>query len=220
VQWELRRDKEKTPRWYEAAQAAKKIMRRTDNGFRYWKRENVQPTGARISNANMLALIDIMASNVTRLDLKNFEPHPWLLAGTEAETTRIYGGTGLSPKLLHTFGQITHLCGLMDQDEKSMMFPLAAKRLDDKLVNFRQWSELSPIPEQRHASAEALLQSCQLDQDGLVTTKSEVTDLGAEAWVQAARIYLQFRFFRLVNPVCGNEVCKLQSFYLASFCLS
>jgi hypothetical protein len=175
-------------------------MRITDNGYRYWNQRNQQCTSARTSNANALALIDIMAMTVTELkpdDCKN--PHPWLLVGTEEATRKIHGDTGLCPKLLHMFAQITHLCGLMIEDGQSIIIPLAAKELEKKLKKLRQWSELSPNPAQNHASAESLIESCQLNEQGLVTTEREVTDLGAEAWVQAARIYLQFRFFRSVK---------------------
>jgi hypothetical protein len=171
-------------------------MKATDTGHRYWKQENVQYNSTRTSNANMLALIDIMAMCVIQLDPDNFEPHPWLLAGTEAEATKIYGGTGLSPKLLHIFAQVTHLCGLMQQDRDSLVLPLGAKRIEDKLFNFRQWTAPSSGPQDTHQSPEALLDACILDNDGLAMTDYDVTHLGGEAWVQAARLYLQFRFFK------------------------
>lgn len=182
-----------TPRWFEAAQVAKIIMEKTDPGFRYWHAYNVQCTSARLSNANMLAFVDMMALAVRPLNHKETENcHPWLLEGTERESRRIYGGTGLSPKLLHMFGQITHLCGRIKEEPSSTILPLGAKELERKLNKLIQWSELT----EGHASPEALLQSCRLDENGLVNTAEEVTELIGEAWIQTARIYLLFRFFR------------------------
>lgn len=172
-------------------------MKATDTGHRYWKQENVQYNKSRISNANMLAFIDTMAMNVTPLDPQNFEPHPWLLSGTIEDSEKIHGATGLSPKVLYRFAQITDYCGLMMQDSQSKVFPLAARRLEDELSNLRQWStEVSRLEVNRHASVEKLLERCHLDANGYATRVFDVVDLGGEAWLQAARIYLQFRFFR------------------------
>jgi hypothetical protein len=193
VQWELRRDKDREPRWHEAAQSAKTIMANTDPGYRYWHSVNVQCSSARISNANMLAYVDILSLPVTPLSPKDTERcHSWLLEGTDKDSRRIYGGTGVCPKLLHMFGQITHLCARMDEDPTSTIIPLGARAIEERLVNFRQWSELS----EGYASPEELLDSCVLNSQGLVDSATKVTELTAEAWVQTARIYLQCRFFR------------------------
>jgi hypothetical protein len=206
VQWELRRDKKQEPRWYEAAQCAKAIMANSDPGYRYWDSYNVQCSSARISNANMLAYVDILSLPLTPLNARETECcHPWLLEGSDREVHRIYGGTGVCPKLLHMFGQITHLCGLMKDDPGSTIIPLGARALRRRLKNFHQWSELS----EGYNSPEALLKSCVLNDQGLVNSATKVTELTAEAWVQAAQIYLQCRFFRydfLFSP-CRAAQC-------------
>jgi len=106
------------------------------------------------------------------------------------------------------FGQITHLCGRMKEDPTSTMLPLGAKEIERKLRRLVQSSELS----EGHASAEALLQSCVLDEDGLVGTPVEVTELSAEAWIQTARLYQRFRFFRLPrdHPVIKQPLSILR----------
>jgi len=173
-------------------------MASTDPGYRYWHPVNVQCSSARISNANMLALVDIMSLPVMPLDPRKTEHcHPWLLEGNERESLRVHGGTGMCPKLLHMFGQITHLCGRMAEDPESSIIPLGAHALGRRLINFRQWSERS----EGYHTTQALLDSCALDADGLVDSLAKVTELTAEAWVQTARIYLQCRFFRFVGLI-------------------
>ncbi|KAF2663148.1 hypothetical protein BT63DRAFT_461526 [Microthyrium microscopicum] len=202
VQWEMRRDKSRTPRWFEAAQVAKSIMAVTDPGYRYWHPTRVQQSSARLSNANMLGFVDIMAHCVRPLNSRETEScHPWLLEGSEKECRRIYGGTGLSPKLLHMFGQITHICARMVDDPHSTILPLGAKELERKLNRLHQWSEIS----EGHASLEALLQSCHLDDDGFITTAEEATELGGQAWIQTARLYQRFRFFRYPRSDSSTE---------------
>lgn len=73
-----------------------------------------------------------------------------------------------------------------------MILPLGAAKLKERLTNFRQWSELSL----GYASPEELLDSCQLDENGLVNCPTKVTELTGESWVAAAQIYLQCRCFR------------------------
>lgn len=47
---------------------------------------------------------------VTDLQIVDFDKlYPWLLEGSKAEVREIYGGTGVSPKLLHIYAQITQL---------------------------------------------------------------------------------------------------------------
>jgi hypothetical protein len=38
---------------------------------------------------------------------------PWLLAGTSEEVRKIHDTTGVCPKLLHIYSQITHLAALL-----------------------------------------------------------------------------------------------------------
>jgi hypothetical protein len=114
VNWELRRAKGVEPRWYEGARTAKLILDHSDPGYRYWKPENVQSSGARVSNANRVAYVNILAQPVTALKAEDTDKlYPWLLEGTAREVRKIHGGTGVSPKLLHTYAQITHFAARM-----------------------------------------------------------------------------------------------------------
>lgn len=56
-----------------------------------------------------------------------------------------------------------------------------------------QWSELS----QGYLSKDTLLESCQLDANGKVTSAAMVTDLTGEIWIATVRMYLHCRFYRL-----------------------
>jgi len=70
--------------------------------------------------------------------------------------------------------------------------PLGAKKIEEILTNFRQWSQLSC----GSMTGEELLASCKLNDKGEVDCPIKITELGGEAWVAAAQIYLQCRFFR------------------------
>jgi hypothetical protein len=114
VNWELRRSKDHESRWRAGSQLAKSILVNSDPSRRYWKTENAQRDRVRISNANWVAHVDILAQSVTPLKTEDTEPaYPWLLAGSERDNRKIHGSTGVCPKILHTFAQITHLTALM-----------------------------------------------------------------------------------------------------------
>ncbi|KKY25351.1 hypothetical protein UCRPC4_g01829 [Phaeomoniella chlamydospora] len=195
VNWELRAPKEREPRWLAGARMARLILDKTDPGERYWKQSNVQSSQARISNANMVAYVDICAHPVTPLKFdEEGRTYTWLLSGTESDSRRIHGGTGLCPKLLHMFGQITHFCALAVEDPDSPILIHAAEKLQARLSGFAQWSEES----EAHLSPADLFASCMPGFDGKVTTAAEVTQLTAESYVAAAQIYLHCRFFRRV----------------------
>lgn len=68
----------------------------------------------------------------------------------------------------------------------------AAKVISKGLKTFHQWSELS----EGYPSAEELLRSCDLDENGKVQTATKVTELTGETWVAAAQIYLHCRLLR------------------------
>jgi hypothetical protein len=78
------------------------------------------------------------------------------------------------------------------QAPDSTIFPQGAEVIKQRLINFRQFSELSEGYETR----KALLDSCKLNSDGKVDSSVKVTELTAETWVAAAQIYLYCRFFR------------------------
>lgn len=73
-----------------------------------------------------------------------------------------------------------------------MILPVGAKRLQQRLASFHQWSDLSD----GYATAEKLLSACDLHENGQVNCPIKITELTGEAWVAAAQIYLQCRFFR------------------------
>lgn len=63
-----------------------------------------------------MAYVDILAQPVTPLKTEATEPaYPWLLAGSERDYRKIHGGTGVCPKILHIFAQITHLAARMEK---------------------------------------------------------------------------------------------------------
>lgn len=114
MNWELRRHKHREPRWRAGSRLAKSILDKSDPGRRYRKIENAQSNSVRISNANWVAHVNILAQPVTPLKIEDTEPaYPWLLAGSERDRRKIHGGTGVCPKILHTFAQITRLAALM-----------------------------------------------------------------------------------------------------------
>ena len=110
MQWELRKPRNEKPRWRCGSQTAKAILDDTDPGYRYWRPENVQTTSVRRSNANMCAYAEICALPITELCITDIDKlYPWLLEGSEEEVREIHGGTGVCPKILHMYAQITQL---------------------------------------------------------------------------------------------------------------
>ncbi|PGH08398.1 hypothetical protein GX51_01224 [Blastomyces parvus] len=201
VNWELRKPKGETPNWYKGAHLAKAILDHSDPGYRYWKATNVHCDKAWLANANWASLACVLAEPVTPLQLRENDRHfGWLLEGTEREVRTIHGSTGLSPKLLHIFAQVTHLSARMMKNPQSIVTPIGALKIEEMLHNFRQRSELS----EGYATTAALLESCVLDADGKVNTATKVTELTGETWVCAAKIYLHCRFFR--KPRCHPDV--------------
>ncbi|KAF1982167.1 hypothetical protein K402DRAFT_424753 [Aulographum hederae CBS 113979] len=107
---------------------------------------------------------------------------------------RIDGFTGLSPKLMHYYAKVTHLCTRLQKNKTSEVIPLVGKAIDDQLVHFKQWSDLST----GHDTPDELLAACEaeLDENGKATTKAMITLLVAESYVAALQIYLHCRLFR------------------------
>jgi hypothetical protein len=101
VNWECRRDRGQ-------------ILDQTDPTHRYWKAQNIQSSSARIGNANWIAYTEICAQAVTPLAEESTKGlFPWLLGGSNDDVHKIQGVTGVCPKLLHIFSQITHLAALL-----------------------------------------------------------------------------------------------------------
>ncbi|KAB8360851.1 hypothetical protein FH972_024585 [Carpinus fangiana] len=192
INWEFR-DKKTVPKWYRGIQAAKRLLDQSDPGYRFKRPENVQSSKARRHLGGMVAEDAIFNAVIAKLDLSQTRcPFPWLLEGGERDVRRIAGLLGMSPKLLHTFAQITHLCGRYANESTSLVYPLAIKAIERQLENFWQWSELC----NGFGTSEALFESCELDSDGKVDDSGKVTLLGAEAHAASARLYLQCRFYR------------------------
>jgi Fungal specific transcription factor domain len=194
VTWEARRDKNFVPRWLEGARLASTILDSTDPGYRYYKAGNVQASNARISNTIIVGRAAILVLTVLPLNVDNTkQKFNWLLHGSERESRKIHGGCGLSPKLLHHFSQITHIAASLGEDPEGPMIGMYAEKLEQRLQNLRQWSELS----HGYNSVQALFDACILNEEGAVETASQMTDLTGEAWRVAAQIYLQCRLLRL-----------------------
>lgn len=66
--------------------------------------------------------------------------------------------------------------------------------IEQRLHNFWQWSDLS----KGYATSQELLDSCELDENGKVSSCIKVTELVAESYVAAAQIYLYCRLLRFV----------------------
>ena len=110
VNWEIDRERSKSPIWLTGNQTAKMVLDKSDPGYRYMSPMNVQSSKARRYLGNKAALADIFCSVAAPLAPKESScPYPWLLGGNEREVRRIDGLNGLSPKLLHTYAQVTHL---------------------------------------------------------------------------------------------------------------
>lgn len=110
INWETHLEYGGEPQWYRGLKALKHLLDKSDPGYRYQKPGNVQSSFMRYFMSNVQAQNEIFCQVASRLDLTQDEcPYPWLLEGSYKEVRRIIGPTGLSPKLLHVFAQITHL---------------------------------------------------------------------------------------------------------------
>lgn len=110
VNWEATNSGNECPPWYKATQLAEQVLDMSDPLYNYHSASNVQCSRARITLGNRLAQYNIMSAIACPLD--EFQANcsfTWLLEGDEREQHKIVGSTALSPKLLHTFAQITHL---------------------------------------------------------------------------------------------------------------
>lgn len=195
---ERRRPKDQVPRWLEGASVACRVLDVTDLGHRYWNPDNVQPSEARVANTIISSRAVIVALTMMPLDQANTENgrFQWLLAqSSEANTRKIHGSCGCSPRLLHRFAQITHLAALLEEDPHSVVVPLTAETILQEIEELRQWSDLSSP----YFSTAALLQACDQNSDpsiGIVSDKGSMTNLTAEAWRLAAMVYMQCRVLR------------------------
>ncbi|KAK6515743.1 hypothetical protein TWF281_004333 [Arthrobotrys megalospora] len=192
--WESSTSNE-VPAWYRATRIARRVLDSSDPGYRYKDLPNVQESRARHRIGNEIAFCEILSSAFAPIeeeDLKGRCPYSWLMGGSTKELTTIEGNTGMCARVLYTLQQITYITGLFAQDVRTEVWPKVAGKIRTRLERIQQWSELSP----GYPHAQELLDACILDENGLVQTKAEATDLIAESYIQAALIYLECRFFR------------------------
>ncbi|KAK9772950.1 hypothetical protein SCAR479_10280 [Seiridium cardinale] len=194
VNWEVIGTNEHFPKWYRGASLAEKILDASDPATSYEHPVNVQFTKARDQLGNRVCLDSVFSHCVYPLDVNPGKcRHLWLNHGSHREKRRIIGFTGLSSELMHSFVKITHLSARRKRRPQSDIIPVVGNEIRINLENFWQWTELVPCG---YSTSQELLDSCQLDENGKVTTESEVTMLIAESYVAAAQIYLQCRLFR------------------------
>lgn len=86
---------------------------------------------------------------------------------------------------------------------------MAGKHLEARLRSFLQWSDFSA----GFPSPDALIDSCKLDARGKVSCAIKTTELIAESYAAAARIYLHCRLFRYLFeelPIrSSNTICSI-----------
>ncbi|KAK2590046.1 hypothetical protein QQS21_012274 [Conoideocrella luteorostrata] len=131
---------------------------------------------------------------VTLLEDKHItESFQWLLEGTWLEARRIHNITGLCPKLLHIFAQVTHISGrLAKMPDPEDVLISSAKRIQSHLSNLRHWSTSSAW----YGSVQELFDSCLLGTGESVNDLVKVTELTAQSYISATEIYLHCRFLR------------------------
>ncbi|KAK0744873.1 fungal-specific transcription factor domain-containing protein [Apiosordaria backusii] len=182
------------PKWYRGAKLAERCLAQSNPATRCQSRDNAQTTRVRSQLGIRVCLDSVLSDCVHPLDPNTEVDHyNWLIQGTERERRRIDGFAGLSHDLMHYFAKITHLASMRVRCPASGPVQLpVARKIKDKLNNFRQWSDLS----EGYQTSQELLDSCELDENGKVATNVKVTELIGESYVAAAQIYLQCRVFR------------------------
>jgi hypothetical protein len=93
---------------------------------------------------------------------------------------------------MHTYAQITHLSAKLYKDPRRLAARRLGRAIGERLENFWQWSDLS----MGYTTTQALLDSCELDENGKVFTAVKTTELVAESYAAAAQIYLYCRLMR------------------------
>ena len=93
-----------------ATHLAERILDKSDPLYVYHSPANVQCTRARTQLGNKIALYNVMSATACPLELDQTRcSFTWLIEGTEYDLRRIVGCTGLCPRLMHTYAQITHV---------------------------------------------------------------------------------------------------------------
>jgi hypothetical protein len=95
---------------------AKTVLDLSDPGYNFHHPRNVQYNSFRRFMGNWCAHAHVFAYVMAPIENTNAScPYPWLLEGTDYELRRIDGLTGLCPKLLHFYVQITHLAARLSK---------------------------------------------------------------------------------------------------------
>ncbi|KAB8336717.1 hypothetical protein FH972_021026 [Carpinus fangiana] len=206
VNHELSMKQDCSPRWWNGARVAKRILDNTDPGYRYWNPPNVQTSKARLANANRVAFINILTEPLTPLSwTENKELYGWLLQGSAAEIRCIHNGTGLCPKLLHMMAQVTFLSARLQRHPDSIVYAQVALHLLSRLDRLRQHSELSP----GYPSSSALFEAStlSLSPDGKVSSPAILVDLIGQSWISSTELYARCRLFRRPRSHPGVLKC-------------
>ncbi|KAF2174960.1 hypothetical protein K469DRAFT_530027, partial [Zopfia rhizophila CBS 207.26] len=184
------------PQWYRSGQIAERIVETSTTAYRFANLENVQCTDARFQLSQLFCLDNILSDCVYPLD-DNVEKcsFPWLLHGDHHQKTRIIGMNGLSAQLLHYFAKITFLSARLKRVSYLPSSLKVTNELDASLDRLTQWSEEN---KNGYPSSRELLTACKsrLDSNGKSTSEADVTDLTAESYRIAAKIYIKCRALR------------------------
>ncbi|KAH7327172.1 fungal-specific transcription factor domain-containing protein [Rhexocercosporidium sp. MPI-PUGE-AT-0058] len=208
VNWESEQERQEDPAWYRASRLAEQILAKSDPLYRYRYPSNVQCSLARDQLGNKIALYNIMSATMWPLDPNEERcPFVWLLEGEEVDLRKIKGCTGLSPRLVHTFAQITHLSAKLFKDPTRLTAQKLGRAIGERLNNFWQWSELSL----GYPTSLDLMNSCILDENGHVSDATKATELLAETYTAAGQIYLYCRLMRKPrnHPIVQQTVRRL-----------
>ncbi|RYN18360.1 hypothetical protein AA0112_g11598 [Alternaria arborescens] len=193
VNWEATDSGNDCPPWYKATDLAERVLETSDPLHNYHSPGYVQCSRARIMLGNRIALYNIMSEIACPLDEYQVKcSFNWLLEGSERELHRIVGCTGLCPKLMHTFAQITHLSAKLYKDPNRLAARNLGRVIGERLENFEQHSDLS----EGYPNRQALLDSCKPDENGEIFTAVKTVELLAESYVATAQIYLYCRLMR------------------------
>ncbi|KAF6813820.1 hypothetical protein CSOJ01_04385 [Colletotrichum sojae] len=214
------REKSLTPRWLDGARLACRVLDMTNPCRRYEDNDNIQPSDARVGNTIIASRPAILALTMTPLHAVDMtQKFEWLLQGSELSKSRIHGGCGMSPALLHHFFLITQMAAFQRSDpvDSEMVTEPLAFRTRDELKQLCQWyeheNEHDPDSVTRVSidvrTIRKLLDSDHLDAHGAINSKPGMTASAAEAWRLAAIIYLQCRVLRL--PRTHPEVLQQAS---------
>jgi len=201
VNWEGDQGKGLHPKWYQANKLAEQILDESNPAIHFQSPSNVQFTRARSQIGIMVCLETVLSDCVFPLNPTTSKcGYTWLIQGTFREQRKIDGFAGLSWGLMHYLVKITHLSSRLLKHPSSDVIPVVGLEIEGKLHDFWQWSELS----EGYETSQELLDSCELDESGKVTTRAKVTELVGESYVAAAQIYLQCRLFRSVSLLAAT----------------